>query len=329
MLATQLILVLLVTHYITPRSPNDRLQQLLARGKQWKTTLLVIFRLAIMLNPPLALLSDDLLVSIVEHVSKLPSRDEDLYNLSLADRAFTRLCQKYIFRNLKFSSKSDISGKVKRVKKILDGNPSFASQVCMVELLISPNDCAWLFNNRTFIKILQLLSRSPMPPHELHFSGKSFFSHMIKDPILIARQLAQSLFSQTLTILRLTDCGNVPLPLFLICPRLREVLLDKVRAASYPIYDKYLSNLCSGREAPPLEILDYRDSHSLVKQMITPPPRFNTPVILWSNLRVLTLSPHEKEGVASLQPILDAACTTLEELYLTSTDMGGCRCNVL
>ena len=324
MLAARLSLVL-VTHYITPRSPNDRLQQLLARGKQWKTTLLVIFRLAIMLNPPLALLSDDLLVSIVEHVSELTSRDEDLYNLSLTDRAFTWSCQKYIFRNLKLSSKSDISGKVKKVKKILDGNRSFAYLVRMVELLISPNDCQWLFNDPTFIRILQFLSKSPMPPHELHFSG-SLYS-LIKDPILFERRLAQSFFSPSLTILRLTKCEDIPLSLFLIFPKLREVFLHEVGVPSNPDYDKYLNNLCSGREAPPLEVLDHRHSHSLVEEMVTRPPRFNTPVVLWSNLRVLTLSPHEEGGVACLQPILDAACSTLEELYLTSTYEGGCsRC---
>jgi hypothetical protein len=134
--------------------------------------------------------------------------------------------------------------------------------------------------------------------------------------MLVTRQLAESFFSQTLTILRLSEIANVPLPLFLICPRLREVFLDQVGATDKS-YDKYPDDQCSGREAPLLEVLEYRNSHSLVEQMIAPPPRFNTPVVLWSNLRVLTLAPHDKEGMACLQPILDAACNTLEELYLT------------
>ncbi|KIM36032.1 hypothetical protein M413DRAFT_78805, partial [Hebeloma cylindrosporum] len=44
------------------------------------------------------------------------------------------------------------------------------------------------------------------------------------------------------------------------------------------------------------------------------------PVILWSSLRILTVAPHDKEGLPCLQPILDAARNTLEELYLTSFD---------
>ena len=286
-----------------------------------------VFLLAIMLNPPLALLSDDLLVSFVEHVAKLPTKDKDLYNLSLTDRAFTQSCQKYIFRNLQFGSKSKISEKIAKTKKILDENPSLAHQVRVVGFLVPRIECVWLFNDPTFISILQLLSQSPMPPHELHFGGYMFSSFMIKDSILVVRQLAPSFFSRTLTILRLTACEKVPLPLFLISPRLKEVFLDNVGVSYENSYDEYPDNLCSGREAPLLEVLDYRNSHTLIKQMITPPPRFNTPVVLWSNLRVLTLSPHEKGGMACLQPIFDVACNTLEELYLTSTDMDECRCN--
>ena len=276
-----------------------------------------------MLNPPLSLLSDDLLISIVEHVAKLPLADKNLYNLSLADRAFTQSCQKYFFRDLKLSSKQKIAKKLKETKKIFEEKPSLANQVRMVELLISRRS-SWVLKDYAFISILQLLSKSLMPPHELHFGGH-MSSFAIKDPILIVRQFAQSFFSQTLTILRLTDCANIPLPLFLICPRLREVFLNNIRAIDNT-YNEYPDNLCSVREAPPLEVLDYRDSHSLVKQMINPPSRFNTPVVLWSNLRILMLSPHEKKGMAYLQPILDAACNTSEELYLTSIAWDKCRC---
>ena len=49
-------------------------------------------------------------------------------------------------------------------------------------------------------------------------------------------------------------------------------------------------------------------------------------VVDWSKLRVLELYPQDEEGVMCLQPILDAVCNTLEELYLTydtfSSDVG-------
>jgi hypothetical protein len=219
----------------------------------------------------------------------------------------------------------------------LDDKPSFANQVRTVQLTVSSDEsacAAWFFNDPTFISVLQLLAKSPVPPHELHFGGHTQFhfgrhtsiSLIVEDPTHAVRWLAQSFFSQTLTILHLTECKNVPLPIFLICPRLRKVCLDHVRAEKS--YDKYPDNLCSGREPPPLEVLDYRDAHSLVKQMITPPSRFNTPVVLWSNLRMLKLAPHDEKGMACLQPILDAACNTLEELYLTNIHVGECRCMI-
>ena len=322
---------------------------------------------ALMLNPPLSLLSDDLIGYLVEHVARISFLDEafvkfitisltgsspaeplarlsgsltdkTLHNLSLADPAFTKFCQKYIFQTLNLGreegTRSRISKKLAQVKRILDDQPSFANRVRKVQLFIEHRQNAWLFqnNNRnhprrkdavyaiTFISILELLAKSPMLPHELHFSTGIY---PIEDPVLVMGRLSQSFFSQSLTILHLAVCENVPLPLFLLCPRLKEVCLDRVGATDED-YDRYPDDQCSGRVSPALELFNYRGSHTVVKQMITPPPKFHTPVVLWSNLRVLKLSPHEREEMGLLRPILDAACT-LEELYLTnvSADPGG------
>ena len=276
-----------------------------------------------MLQPPLSLVSNDLLGYIVESIAGLPFADENLYNLSLADRAFTQFCQKYIFRELRLWDSPDIPKRLKKMKKILDDKPLFANQVRMIDLYISRNDSAWLFEDRTFISLLQLFAKSPMPPYQLELSGGSVFPLTFEDPILVVRQLTQSFFSHTLTILRLKFAG-VPLTLFLAFPKLRKLDLDVVKVVEKG-YGNYPDNQCSGREAPQLEFLVYRNSHSIVQQLLTPPPRFKTPVVLWSKLRVLTLTPHEKEEIACLQPILDAACFTLEELYLTDININDCR----
>ena len=93
-------------------------------------------------------------------------------------------------------------------------------------------------------------------------------------------------------------------------------------------YDDYPDDQCSGRESLALEVFNYRESPTVVEQMITPPSRFHTPVVLWSKLRVLTLTPHQREEMALFRPILDGACTTLEELYLTAAlNMGSSRCS--
>ncbi|KIM47373.1 hypothetical protein M413DRAFT_416068 [Hebeloma cylindrosporum] len=270
-----------------------------------------------MLNPPLSLLSDDLLVYLVENVADLPFEKENLNNLSLADRAFTQSCQKYIFRELKLSNTDELYQRLKNLKEVLDHKPQLATHVRMVQLA---NETAWLFNDPTFTNtVLPLLTNSPTPPHILLLGRFMGNSPMIVDPLLVVRWFTQSFFSQTLTVLHLSECQNIPLPLFLICPRLKEVILDKV-GATEKSYDKYPDDLCSGRGSSSPEVLKYRNSQSLVKQIINPLPRFKIPVVLWSNLRILTLAPHDKEALPCLQPILDAACKTLEELYLTDMD---------
>ena len=73
-----------------------------------------------MLNPPLSLLLDDLLVCIVEYLANLPLADTNLKNLSLADRAFTESCQKYIFRKLKLGTGRNTFKQLTKVKKFVD-----------------------------------------------------------------------------------------------------------------------------------------------------------------------------------------------------------------
>ena len=156
-----------------------------------------------------------------------------------------------------------------------------------------------------------------MPPHRLHLGSGHYYYFVIEDPIFFVGWLMHSFFSQTLTVLDLTDCKDVPLTLFLVCPNLREVYLESVKVFESG-GDEYPDEQYSGREfkVPALELLSYRNSKSLVKQMITPPPKFSTAVVVWSNLRGLKLYPHKKEEIVFLQSILDAACNTLEELYL-------------
>ncbi|KAF8799703.1 hypothetical protein BYT27DRAFT_7342791 [Phlegmacium glaucopus] len=229
-------------------------------------------------------------------------------------RAFTRFCQAYIFKVLHLHSwgtKNSVSKKLEKIKKILNDEPSFANRVRTIRFTIGYKRNGWIFNDLTFINILQLLAKSPMPPHELQLYGWAR-TFRFEDPALVVGRLMQSFFSETLTVLHLVECKNIPLTLFLICPRLREIHLDVVEATRD--YDEYPDNQCSGRELPALEYLSYLDSVSLVKQMITPPSRFHTSVVFWSKLRVLKLCPREKKELACLQPILDVACNTLEEL---------------
>ena len=279
-----------------------------------------------MLNPPLSLLSD-LLVSIVEQLAMLRFADTsgNLRNLSLGDRAFTHSCQ-YIFRKLKFGTSgygSKISEQLTNGKKFFYDKPSFANRVRVIELEMLGEESVSLLKDPDFTSIFELFAKSPIPPYEFHLSGSVAEPILDGDHMFLMRQLTESFFSQTLTILWVKCIPNVPLPLFLIYPRLREVILELVGATDNS-YDKYPISQWSGREAPLLEVLELRyTSCTLVEQIIAPPPMFNTPVVILSNLRVLTLAPYGKEEMVSWQPILNAACNTLEELYLIFSSKWG------
>ena len=270
-----------------------------------------------MLNPPLSLLSNELLTLIVEHLDALPYSLEAIRDLSLTDHAFTPICQNLIFRILQVGSddvtKIRISYQLKKFQTILNEKPSAADQVRVLRLFLSQKQDEWVLKDPIFIRILDLIAKSPSTPDKLEFSG--FWSKPIDNPVLFVDVLTKSFFSQSLRSLRLSSCSNLPLPLLLICPRLQVVSLDEV-AVTDDSYDGYQDDQCA-REWPSLQVFRYHYSHSFVEQMITPPPRFQVPLTLWSQLRILELCPYVDEDLACLQPILDAACNSLEELNLS------------
>ena len=171
-----------------------------------------------MLNPPLSLLPNDLLFFIVEQLERLsPFLKEtfnNLNNLSLADRAFTETCQKYIFQELRLGYYGrETSKDLEKVKKFLENKPLLAKQVRVVQFGFRLfEESPFLFKDPNFTSILQLLAKSVMPPRELNFSGVlvETLSSIIKDPTFVTRQLAETFFSQSLTILRLRNIANAP-----------------------------------------------------------------------------------------------------------------------
>ena len=271
-----------------------------------------------MLSPPLSLLSNELLSLIVEHLAALSYSLKAIRDLSLADRAFTPICQNIIFRTLQIGhddvTKTRILYQLKMFQTILNQKPSAANQVRSIRLLLLLKQNEWVLNDPTFIRILDLIAKSPSTPEKLEFGGGTSWITSIENPILLVGFLDKSFFSQSLRSLHLSGCKNLPLPILLICPRLQVVILEQV-AVTDDSYDGYQDNQCA-REWPSLQVFCYRYSHSFVEQMITPPPRFLAPVALWSQLRILKLCPYVEEDLACLQPILDASRNSLEELNL-------------
>ncbi|PPQ84379.1 hypothetical protein CVT26_007381 [Gymnopilus dilepis] len=254
-----------------------------------------------MLKPPLSLLPYDLLEHIMECVASGSGAStlEDLCNLSLADRAFTDLCQNHIFRKLKIGdisdSKDELRDELAKIRKMLSKTPSIYGRVRIFQLSILEKRNRWLFKSKTLTEILLKLGTSQVPPHTLRLRA----SYGFQDPVLAVYRLRQTFFSRTLTTLHLWDSANV--------------VLDVVTALND--YEDF--SLCTEYTPAALETFRYRTlSHSIVKEMVKPPPIFPTPVVVWSSLRVLEVSPFEKDEMSYLQRIMDAACDTLEELHL-------------
>ncbi|PPR03015.1 hypothetical protein CVT26_004542 [Gymnopilus dilepis] len=278
-----------------------------------------------MLNPPLSILSNELLLYIVSCLAELPFAKEHLHNLSLTDRAFTQHCQEYIFRVLSLGGRSgtrgEISSQLKKIRRIFDEKPSISQRVRIIDIYATQNENAWLWKDGTFLSIICTLSESPRPPYELRIRGPISRPVKLEDPGLLVECIEQSFVSRTLLVLHLQNCKSVPLSLFLVCQELKEVKLDGVRVAAQE-YGNCSDIQIHGQGAPSLKHLDFRGAHSLVRYMVHPPPGFRAPVVNLSQLRTLTLSPHERAEMNYLQLILNAASTTLEELYLTNIRIG-------
>ena len=128
-----------------------------------------------------------LLNHIVDRVAELPSSKLCLHNLSITDRAFTRCCQAYIFKDLhlggRWGSNRNMSEKLAKIRNILNDEPLFANRVRAIHLTITEKRNKWLFDDPDFITIIQLLVKSLMPLHILHLAGYRC-SFVIEDPIL-------------------------------------------------------------------------------------------------------------------------------------------------
>ena len=306
----------MVSQSLISLTKNQSLMRLSNTRSFWTSrTLLATQARILMLSLPLSLLPKELFAQIVQCVADLPSETKSLRSLSLADWAFTELCQAHFFKYLVLADTSAkcIPKTLAKIANILNDKPSAAYRVRKIKIFITRKNNARLFSDPTFINIFQALAKSPIPPRKFFLSG----SFVFEDPILIVGQLTKTFLSQTLTVLRLVQCRNVPVTLFLICPLLRDVILENVEATKYS-YDEFPGEQCSGRELPALECLQYCNSQSLIEQIITPPPRFHAGVVIWSKLRVLKLYPLKKKEMTGLQPILDSVCNTLEELHLES-----------
>ncbi|KAJ3504527.1 hypothetical protein NLJ89_g7888 [Agrocybe chaxingu] len=259
-----------------------------------------------MLTPPLSLLAQEILDHIVDHLV-LPEWDEDLVHLSLTDRAFTPRCQMQIFRKISLDdddcTENEMKKKIKKKWDILQARPSLAKYIRIIILRLADPQ---LFDNLSFVKILNLMKQSCASPHTLEVETED------DRPKRFAAGLLQSSLSQTLTTLHLTGWKGLPLDIIVVCPNLkyldvRDIILGDKRKAHM---------LTKDFRPPKIERFDYYNSCHLVRRLVKIGPS-PAPIVDWSECKILETSPHERSDMSCVQPILKLTSHTLEELYLT------------
>ncbi|KAF4611446.1 hypothetical protein D9613_004334 [Agrocybe pediades] len=278
-----------------------------------------------MLNPPLSILPYEILLYIVDCLAALSSADRDLRALSLADRIFTSACQKWIFKTFRLygGGKATVDDQLQTKGKILAQVPLLSHRIRKLQLQDINNQLSWLLSEPRFVSILQMLALSPIPPNELILEGSWYKPVVFSDIHFFTTRLSQSFFPGTLTTLRLWECRDVPLKIITMLPRLKNLYLDAIEAGKEDCLE-YGDELLGSKHIPAIEVLESRQSHTMLASMTAPSLTTGEYILQWDKLRILRLPPQDNKGMQYLPLILSLSYESLEELYLDDLDAKSC-----
>ncbi|KAJ3506133.1 hypothetical protein NLJ89_g7037 [Agrocybe chaxingu] len=263
-----------------------------------------------MLNPPLSLLSVQLLDSIVDYTAKLSAWWKQVASLALADRAFTARCRTHLFKELIIldsrQTDEEWDATIERKWRVLDDKPPLSRHILYIEIGICIPDRAQVLVDDRFRKISKILNDFPNSGRHLRF-GMVAGQRDLPDPRGFIESI--SLLAPTLTKIQLVGWANLPVEVFLGCPNLKVITLQDVVPAKDAVVTP--GNYSS---PPKIERLEYNVSHMFIEALLRPPNLTTGPTFDWTSLRVLKVSPHEHNDMVHVQPILNATSETLEKL---------------
>jgi hypothetical protein len=270
-----------------------------------------------MLNPPLSLLPMELRDSIVDYLGQDFWPNRHLKSLALADRSFTSLCQKRIFREFTCAARiegGDWKQQLESFHYALATNPFASTCVKAVHLIVHARikQETWVFHEPKFKAILAQLGRIERPPTTLGIYASSDMEVPFREPDLALKVLSESL-APSLVKLSLSFCEEVPMELFLLLPVLKELNMDHV----FPRLGEGQTKELSKNPSPSLEVFSFRHSHEMLEQMFAPSSAQNQSFINFSALRVLEFGPSDEEAFPFIFQILKGAENSLEEIIAT------------
>lgn len=270
-----------------------------------------------MLNPPLAMLSGELLARIVNELADTYDGTLDLLSLCLVDRAFTTLCQEKIFEIFTCTTGREPHWieVLEDFQEALKMNPRASGWVREIRVEVyglRPIKKSPLYHPK-FISLLELLSRSARPPQRLFLDSSAKRKRLFDKPDLVLDVLERSL-SSSLTNLCLQRCSGVPLALFHVLPSMKTLSLNEVS----PLPGELELGLAHLGSPPYITDFEYVNSCRFIEAILERRHEGAELWIDWSKLRCLTLCPAATAELAPVQAILNQAGRSLETLSLTN-----------
>ncbi|KAH6887182.1 hypothetical protein BKA70DRAFT_1464404 [Coprinopsis sp. MPI-PUGE-AT-0042] len=274
-----------------------------------------------MLNPPLSLLSVELLEAIVELIAQdFDPAARDLKNLALAHRQFTSLCQQRIFAKFicEASEDTDWRQQLQSFLHLVATNQCVLGWVREVTLLVwrRIGDESWVFQDAAFGSILNQLSAKGRPPERLYIDSSGDQDVAFRNADVTLEILSHSI-APNLVNLTLSFCRGVPAQIFPLLPKLKQLRLDHAA----PQLDRHsrMEGLRQGSH-PSLEILKFRHSHDLIEKLLLDSvDELERRSVDFSNLREVEFPPSD-ETLPCLRRLLGIARVNLEELDITAAE---------
>jgi hypothetical protein len=263
-----------------------------------------------MLGNPISALSAELIDDIVDWAASLLG--PGILALLSADRAFGPRCRMHLYKLVVFNVGR--SWRLPKFRALVETNSSILPYIQGILICFATPEDLWTEPNPHFEYITQALAKNSHPPTSLEIRGPANLLVGGDEPHSFHRWLSASFFPSTLRQLDLA-CVDGLLPQAIRQCRALESL--KVAAVGITKSTSTVFPENDGDPLPHLKVLDCANSYRLLRKIVAPRSPSSAFVSLEA-LEVLKLCPDVKKEIPMIQPILDGARSTLQELHLTN-----------
>ncbi|CAA7261171.1 unnamed protein product [Cyclocybe aegerita] len=219
----------------------------------------------------------------------------------------------HIFRSIKLGTNDEAptgrklrAQRIKGLKKLLKRNPTLASYIVRLEIVIPP-DNEWLGKDSTFLCVMKKISNSQHPLQTLSLRG--FYHHLV-NPSSVWTNFMKPFILPFITSLELRVISKFPLSILCSCPQLRKVILWastlSVSASSLP----------HPNSRPQLQSLEFGSSNEAITSMLQMNKLYSTIYMDLSTLQTLKAHVRRAEDLTSVQQLINKSEGSLLDVSL-------------